>query len=404
MESQLKVSFFLNHAKRTKTRQTPIYLRIRYNYDQITMATGYAITAASWDKKSKKVKGTSSEIKPINGGLKSLEVKIRTTVNHLILIGRPFTVFHIKEQISGVSKNAYTIKDAFYTYLSMVKSLIGKDYSPVTLIKYQQTYNRIIEFAKYKYNRTTFYLYDLDDQFMSNFEMYLKTEIQNNQTTIYKHWQRLSRVIRYSMKKRMLDVFPFVDYKIRLPKKRVEYLTVDEVERIETTDFGVDRLNKIRDFFVFSIYSGLAYTEIFNLTNDHVVQGVDGELWINMFRQKTKKPYSVPLLPKAINIIETYKTEPLCQKTGKIFPLPSNQKMNAYLKEIQDVCKIKTKLTCHLARKTYACTIMLRNGVSIQVLSQCLGHANSRVTIEAYSAVLPEMVIKEFDMLRKKLS
>lgn len=404
MESQLKISFFLNHAKRTKTRQTPIYLRIRYNYDQVTMATGYFITAATWDKKSKKVKGTSSEVRAVNGGLKALEVKIRSTVNHLILTGRPFNVFNIKEQVSGASKSAYTLKDAFDTYLGMVKSLIGKDYSPITLIKYQQTYNRIMEFAKHKYNRTTFYLYDLDDLFMTDFEMFLKTEIQNNQTTIYKHWQRLSRVIRYAMKKRMLDVFPFVDFNIRLPKKRVEYLTKEEVERIETADFGVDRLNKVRDFFVFSIYSGLAYTEIFNLTRENLITGVDGEAWIDMVRQKTKKPYSVPLLPRAIEIIERYKNEPHCRKTGKIFPLPTNQKMNAYLKEIQEVCKIKTKLTCHLARKTYSCTIMLLNGVSIQVLSQCLGHANINVTTQAYASVLPEMVVKEFDMLRKKLN
>ncbi|RZK45450.1 MAG: hypothetical protein EOO97_01035, partial [Pedobacter sp.] len=344
------------------------------------------------------------EVKAINDALKALEVKIRSAVNQLILLGKPFNVNTIKENVSGTSKDAYTLKDAFDIYLSMVKSLIGKDYSPKTLIKYKQTYSRIMEFVKIKHNRVAFYLNDLDDNFMSCFEMYLKTEVQNNQTTIYKHWQRLSRVVKYAMKRRMLDVFPFVDYTIRLPKKEVEYLTKEEVQRIESADFGVDRLNRVADFFVFSIYSGLAYTEIFNLTREHLVQGVDGELWVKMYRQKTKKPYSVPLLPKAIRIIDKYKDDKFCQKTGKIFPLPTNQKMNAYLKEIQVICKIKTKLTVHLARKTFACTIMLLNGVSIQVLSECLGHANTRVTIDAYSAVLPEMVVNEFSMLRKKLS
>jgi integrase len=376
---------------------------MRYNNDQVTIATGQVITASSWDKKAKRVKGTSTEAKSINGALKALEVKIRSAVNQLLLTGKPFNVYTIKDQVLGTSKGAHTLKDAFDVYLAMVKSLIGRDYSPITLIKYQQTFNRIMEFVKIKYNRTTFYLYNLDDNFMADFELYLKTEIQNNQTTIYKHWQRLSRVVKYAMKRRMLDVFPFIDYSIRLPKKKVEYLTKEEVARIETADFGVDRLNKVADFFVFSIYSGLAYTEIFNLSKEHLVRGVDNELWINMYRQKTKKPYSVPLLPKAISIIDKYKDDPYCQKTGKIFPLPTNQKMNAYLKEIQEICKIKTKLTVHLARKTYACTILLLNGVSIQVLSECLGHANTRVTIDAYSSVLPEMVVKEFSMLRKKL-
>ena len=123
-----------------------------------------------------------------------------------------------------------------------------------------------------------------------------------------------------------------------------------------------------------------------------------------MFRQKTKKQYKVPLLPKAIEILNKYKDTPSRKKKGILLPITSNQKMNAYLKEIQAICKIKTNLTVHLARKTYACTIMLLNGVSIQVVSECLGHSNTSITISAYSSVLPEMIVKEFDMLRKKFS
>jgi integrase len=404
MESQLKVSFYLFHAKRTKSRQTPIYMRLRYNYDIVTIATGYSIAAANWNKKSMRVVGTGKEANSINEGLKALEVKVRSAVNQMMLTGKPFSVYTIKDEVLSVSKNAYTLQDAFETYLGMIKSLIGKDYSPITHTKYRQTYDRVMEFAKEKFNRTTFYLYDLDDNFMEDFEIYLKTQIKNNQTTIYKHWQRLSRVLRYAMKKRMLDVYPFIDYSIKLPKKPVEYLTQEEVDRIENTDFGVDRLNRIRDFYLFSIYSGLAYTEMSNLSTSHLVQGVDGETWVDMYRQKTKKPYKVPLLPKAIEIVEKYKDTPECKKTGKLFPIPTNQRFNGYLKEIQKICKINTNLTVHLARKTYSCTIMLLNGVSIQVLSECLGHASTKVTIDAYSSVLPEMVVKEFDMLRNKLN
>ncbi|RZK10519.1 MAG: site-specific integrase [Flavobacterium sp.] len=404
MESQLKVSFFLNHAKRTKTRQTPIYLRIRYNYDHVTVSTGQFIAAANWDKKAKKVKGHSGEAASINEALKTLEVRVRSVVNQMILHGKPFNVYSIKDALTGTSKQAYTLKDAFATYLGMIKSLEGRDYSPITHGKYRQTYDRVLEFAKHKFKRNDFYLYDLDDAFMEEFELYLKIRIGNNQTTIYKHWQRLSRVVRYAMRKKMIHTFPFVDYSIRLPRKKVEYLTKGEVEAIESKDFGSERLNSVKAFFLFSIYSGLAYTEIFNLSESHIVVGVDGEKWIDMYRQKTKKPYSVPLLPRALQIIDQFKDHPYRKKTGKLFPIPTNQKMNAYLKEIQDVCKIKTKLTCHLARKTFSCTIMLLNGVSIQVLSECLGHSSPAVTIAAYSSVLPEMVVKEFGMLRKKLS
>lgn len=197
MESQVKISFFLNHSKRTKTRQTPIYLRIRYNYSHVTMATGYFICAANWDKKSKKVKGQNGDASSINGGLKALEVKVRSVVNQMIFKGKPFNVYSIKEVMTGSSKQAYTLKDAFETYLAMVKSLIGRDYSPITHGKYSQTYDRIMEFARVKFKRNDFYLYDLDDSFMEEFALYLRIHIGNNQTTIYKHWQRLSRVVKW---------------------------------------------------------------------------------------------------------------------------------------------------------------------------------------------------------------
>ncbi|RPD46772.1 phage integrase SAM-like domain-containing protein [Paracnuella aquatica] len=194
MESQIKISFFLNHSKRTKTRQTPIYMRIRYNYNQVTVSTGHFIAAASWDKKAKKVKGQGGEVASINGGLKALEVKVRSIINKLILEGKPFNVYTVKEALTGPSKQAYTVKDAFEAYLSMVKSLIGREYSPITHGKYNQTFDRVLEFAKHKFRRNDFYLYDLDDSFMEEFALYLKVQIGNNQTTVYKHWQRLSRV------------------------------------------------------------------------------------------------------------------------------------------------------------------------------------------------------------------
>ncbi len=160
-------------------------------------------------------------------------------------------------------------------------------------------------------------------------------------------------------------------YSIWLPKKKVGYLTKEEIQRIESADFDVDRLNKVADFFVFSIYSGLAYTKILNLSKEHLVQGVDGELWISMYRQKTKKPYSVPLVPKAISIIDKYKDDPYCQKTGKIFPLPTNQKWTLTSKRFRKSVKSKqnSRSTWHVrltpVRSCYSMVFQLRYSVNV---------------------------------------
>jgi integrase len=206
------------------------------------------------------------------------------------------------------------------------------------------------------------------------------------------------------MNKGYLEKYPFADFKIRMPKKRIEYLTMDEINRIEQTDFKVTRLNTIRDLFIFCCYSGLAFAEVEALSPQHIVEGMDKELWLTILRKKTKKHYQVPILPKAMEIIEKYKNHPLCIKKDRVLPVPSNTKFNCYLKEIAAVAGIQKYLTTHLARKTFASTIMLANGVNIAVLSKILGHASVQVTLDSYATVIDELLLRNVKDLKSKLS
>jgi integrase len=183
-------------------------------------------------------------------------------------------------------------------------------------------------------------------------------------------------------------------------------LTQEEIDRIYQTNFKVERLNVIRDIFVFCIYTGLAYAEVESLTPDNITQGMDGELWLNIHRKKTKKDYQVPLFPKALEILDKYKNHPLCLKKGKCLAVPSNVKYNAYLKEIGDIAGIpKNKpLVTHLARKTFATTIALTNGMNIGVLSKILGHNSIKVTLDSYGTIIDELMIQNVRELKEKLS
>jgi integrase len=181
------------------------------------------------------------------------------------------------------------------------------------------------------------FLYELNYQFMSGFEAYLKQKFNNSTTTVYKHYQRLTRVIHKAMHKGYIDKYPFENYKIKLPKKKIQYLTQEELDRIDHANFEVERLNVIKAIFVFCIYTGLAYAEVESLTPYNITKGLDGELWLNIHRKKTKKEYQVPLFPRALEIVEKYKNYPTCLKRGKCLPVPSNVKFNAYLNEIGDI-------------------------------------------------------------------
>jgi integrase len=321
-------------------------------------------------------------------------------------MGKPFNINTIKNTLEGNDSNQVTLMKVCNEQLKEMEKLRGKDFAPATIVKYTNTVLRIKQFLRYKYKRSDIYLYELDYHFISEFETYLKNKHNNSTSTCYKHYQRFTRMIHQAMHRGYMEKFPFGNYKIRMPKKKIEYLTQEELNRIENKKITVERLEIIRDIFVFCCYTGLAYAELASLTPSNITTGMDGELWLNIHRKKTKKHYHVPLLEKALNILEKYKEHPKCQQSGKCLPVPSNIKYNAYLKEIGDLAAIpKSKpLVSHLARKTFACTIGLANGMNIGVLSKILGHASIQVTLDSYATVIDELMLRNVKDLKAKLS
>jgi site-specific recombinase XerD len=166
--------------------------------------------------------------------------------------------------------------------------------------------------------------------------------------------------------------------------------------------FVSERLGLVRDIFLFSCYTGLAYIDVQKLRRSEIVKGHDGEQWIFTSRQKTDTPSRIPLMPYALSVIEKYKDHPQCELENRLLPILSNQKMNAYLKEIADLCGITKDLTFHIARHTFATTVTLLNGVPIESVSKMLGHTNIKTT-QHYARILDLKVREDMGALRKKL-
>ena len=165
----------------------------------------------------------------------------------------------------------------------------------------------------------------------------------------------------------------------------------------------INRLDQTRDIFVFSCYTGLSYAEVYDLTDDNIVTGLDGKLWIHGQRRKSKEWFKVPLLPQAKAIVDKYENHPLAQANGKVLPVYTNQKTNSYLKEIASLCEISKNSTFHLARHTFATTITLANGVPIELVSKMLGHTNLRTT-QIYAKVVEQKLSDDMGRLEEKLS
>ena len=406
MEANIKITFWINRTKKNSKNLVPVYLRVAHNYDKFSRATGIRISAADWDKKAMRIRGISPEVITANATLDSLKVKVLQIINQLNVSGKPYNIHTIQKTLEGNEISQLTVLKIYDEQLSEMKKLKGKDFTPATIIKYANTHLRLKQYMKFKYHRGDMFLYELNYQFMSGFESFLKQKFNNSTTTCYKHYQRFTRVIHKAMHKGYIDKYPFENYKIKLPRSKILYLTQDEIDRIDHTNFKVERLNVIRDIFIFSIYTGLAYAEVESLSPDHITKGMDGELWLNIHRKKTKKEYQVPLLPRALEILEKYKDHPLCIKKGRCLAVPSNVKYNAYLKEIGDIAGIpKNKpLVTHLARKTFATTIALTNGMNIGVLSKILGHNSIKVTLDSYGTIIDELMLRNVKELKEKLA
>jgi len=195
---------------------------------------------------------------------------------------------------------------------------------------------------------------------------------------------------------------PFFGFKQSLKEVKRGHLLDDELERLENTEISNKRIEVIRDMFVFCCYTGLAYVDVSKLKPSNIITYPDGTLWINLSRTKTDVDSHIPLLPKAVEIIEKYKGHPETDIKGTVLPIRSNVKFNAYLKEVADLCGIEKNLTTHLARHTFATTVTLNNDVPIETVSKMLGHKNLKTT-QIYAKVLDKKVGADMKILQEKL-
>jgi len=246
-------------------------------------------------------------------------------------------------------------------------------------------------YIKHQYNKNDYEFKDLNMKFINDYEFYLKSERDLAQSSIYKMIQRFRKIIKIAISEGVLDKDPFVLYKCKRPKTVIVFLSSEELKSLEEHNFAQTRLQQVKGMFIFCCYTGLAYQEMSTLRAKHITKGFDSNLLINMSRKKTNQLIAIPLLPQAEAVLDKYNQE----GSDVVLPSISNQKFNSYLKEMAELIGIEKKLTHHIARKTFATTVLLSNGVSMEVVSELLGHNKITVTQEHYAKVVKSKVSEE---------
>ncbi len=247
MISQTKLSFFLQTNKTNLLRKTPIYLRIRYQNEEQQLSTGITIDKDRWNSKSKRLHGKNHEEQSINDQLLAIEIAVRTIVSDSLAKGLILSAKQIKELLNRKAERPETIINGFELYCKRMDTLIGKDFCKATVARYRHTKDRIEEFIKDSFKQKDIQLNKVNDAFMEDFESFLKTTYKNDHTTIYKHYQRITKVLRYYLKRHAIEKFPLIEYQIRPNKKKVEYLDTVEINAIENKKIEIIRLDVIRD-------------------------------------------------------------------------------------------------------------------------------------------------------------
>ena len=398
MKSTFKVLFYLKKGSEKKNGEVMIMARITIDGKLCQFSTKQSIQPDNWSIAAGKAKGRDAG--RINALLDDIRSSLNTIYHEMQRRDNYVTAEKVKNEFLGHSESHETILSLFQKHNDDVKQLVGISKTIATYRKYEVTRRHLAEFIQSKYNVSDISIKEISPMFITDFELYLRTACKCGYNTTAKFMQFFKRIIIIARNNGILVGDPFASYKIRLEKVDRGYLTEDEIKLILKKKMVSERLEHVRDLFVFSCFCGLAYSDVANLRQENIQKSFDGNLWIITKRQKTNTDVNVPLLDIPKMILKKYKGK---LPDGKILPVISNQKLNAYLKEIADLCGIKKNLTTHTARHSFASVIALANNVSLPNVAKMLGHSSTRMT-QHYAKVLDQTILRDMQAVEEQLA
>ncbi|OJV19940.1 MAG: recombinase [Dyadobacter sp. 50-39] len=401
MEASMNVLFSVRKSKINRNRQLPIYIRVTIGGSRFETSTGKTVLEEKWSAGSGRVKGSSIEAREINGFLDSLIGKVHGIQRQIIQEGLVMSIEVFKNKWLGVDEKSIDLLKVFEDHNSKVNDLVGIEYAYATYMRYQTTLRHTREFIFWKFNAKQMDVRKLNFQFISAFEFYLKSVKKVGHNATMKYLANLKKIVLICVKSEFIPRDPFFAFKMAKHEVDRTALTEQEMKSIEGKNFDIPRLEQVRDIFLFCCYTGLAYADVAKLKASNIGEGAVGEKWINIKRQKTDSVARIPLLPQASNLLRKYANHAGVEQ-GFLLPVLSNQKMNAYLKEIGDVCNIRKPITFHLARHTFATTVTLSNGVPIESVSRMLGHRSLKTT-QIYAKVVDSKLSQDMRRLSELL-
>ena len=347
------VLFFIKKAKLLKNGEASVCMRITVNGARVENNIRKSIEPALWNQAKECAKGKSRKSCDLNAYIEDARIKLHQTFKELEEQGLFITARLLQEKFFGQDQAPEVVRTLIQTiqeHNDQCRELVGKDYALITVRRYESCKRYLAELIKQKYGKEDLPLSEVNGELVRSFEFYLKTEKECQQNTVIRYMKCLKKITNLALANEWITKDPFIGIKFHEKEVIREFLTMDELLTIYHKEFPLERITIVRDVFIFAAFTGLAFIDVQQLAPEHIVEDSNGNLWIRKPRQKTKNMCNIPLLDIPLEILRKYAEHPACQKKNRLLPVPCNQKMNSYLKEIADLCLINKTLTTHVAR------------------------------------------------------
>jgi len=404
MSQNFKVIFFLKKGKQYDNSKLPIYVRITVDGKRVEWSVQRSIEPGiKWNQKTGRASGTKEDVKVLNAFLEAINSNIFAIQKESAIRNELLTAQQVRAKVlHKTDEHQRTLLEVYKYHNEQFGKLVGLEFSNGTFKKFKSAIKSVEAFIPWQFNKKDVFLSEVNHKFITGYEFYLKSVQKLQHNSAMGNIKKLKKIIRLCLENDWLDKDPFKSYKISTKETHRNFLLKEELELLVNKRISIQRLDQVRDLFIFSCYTGLAYSDIMKLSPNDISRGIDGEQWIFTTRTKTGSDSRIPLLPIVKSILAKYSQDPSIVNSERLLPTLSNQKLNSYLKEISDLCGFRKELTFHCARHTFATTVTLTNGVPIETVGKMLGHKNMRTT-QIYAKILDNKVSGDMQQLKYKL-
>ena len=395
--------FYIRRDKLNKRGEAPVFMRLTINGERADASIKRFIEPHAWNSDKGKANEKCRGGKDLNLYLNAISANILQIQRDLELDKKEVSAQIILNRYLGKEQSdRHTLMEVFRAHNEKCRALIGINFAPDTVLRYETCLRLIEEFMRNTYKKEDCYLEEVTKQFVEEFEFYLKTIRKCCHNTTTKYLANFKKITRIALSNGWMKRDPFAQIRFHLDAVEREFLEKQELKTLLNKNISVPRLAQIRDIFCFCCLTGLAFSDVKQLKSEHLVTDINGMIWIRKTRQKTKNMCNIPLLDEAQKILDRYKDHPYCQTQGVLLPVCSNQKMNMYLKELADICGIRKNLSTHCARHTFA-TLTLASGATIDNVAKMLGHANVNMT-RRYAKVLDSSIMRDMEVVAENMA